>query len=171
MDKVLRFPSINWASNELLSLKSFFDAIKSGLKVQYTEKNFKITFENCLHFFSVVPVPALEVTEAYILRARENRGTEVFNHQFEISYNNQCPSPIQPGRFNRVREPLFYGSIPLISQEAGFLVTSLVEASKSITNDKNTDTVFDFTVGRWKVKRLWPFVFALMKSIRFQMSG
>lgn len=143
---------LNYTENELAIGYQYLTKIKQYLNHPFEPTNFHFIYNICLRLYSRVPVCCVEVTEHAIMRARRNYNGELFTHQHEISYFKHCPNPLTLGRFNRTKESLFYGSLPLISNYASFTATAIAECCKDLFDDKNSDNSFDFTLGFWKVK-------------------
>lgn len=118
----------------------------------FEPRNFHYIYDKCIRLYSGMPICGIEVTEHAIMRARQNFHGEIFSHQYEISYIKQCPNPTLLGRFNRPKESLFYGSLPLESTNADFTVTAVAETCKDLFNHESHGMSFDFTIGFWRIK-------------------
>jgi hypothetical protein len=149
------FKGLNYAENEIAICYQYLTEVRQFLNLTFEHINYHFIYDRCVRLFSSIPICCVEVTEHAVMRARRNYNGELFSHQYEISYFKQCPNPLTLGRFNRPKESLFYGSLPLISNNASFTATAIAECCKDLFDDKNSDNSFDFTLGFWKVK---PFI-------------
>jgi hypothetical protein len=114
--------------------------------------NFNRVYERWCIFLRSFPLSPVQISDRRILRARRNYDGELFTAEHEISYNTKCLERISLGRFNRPREALFYGSLPIISDKANFFLTAACEACKEFLDPNTSEDFFDLTFGAWNVK-------------------
>lgn len=89
--------------------------------------------------------------EDRVIRGRLNESEEDFFKVSQLSYNTECPERIKIGRFNRDKQPMFYGTIPNGNTSSNPGVTSCVESLPDIVSENGIHGYRDFTVGIWKV--------------------
>ncbi|MGC4059084.1 MAG: hypothetical protein QM743_13355 [Chitinophagaceae bacterium] len=87
-----------------------------------------------------------------VIRGRLNENDEDFHLVSEMSYNTASPERIKMGRFNRDKQPMFYGTIPNGSKLSNPGVTSCIESLPEIVSEDGIHGYRDFTVGIWKVE-------------------
>ena len=105
-----------------------------------------------------LPMPIQYLDDSFILRARPNSPTEIFSHRDEINYNKSCPERCMPGRFNMKGEAVFYGAIPLSSQQNNGALTTILESYKNLISDENDEMSQYLTIGRWMIRKKIPLI-------------
>lgn len=147
-------------------------ALNVSLNINYLNKSLKeikrlgkmadgmINFTQAVShiFFIVSIIPLMEQVFdpdingiAAIYRARLNPKNEIFSQESEISYNIINPSIIIDGRFNGVKEPVFYGSLQLVTNKPDPVLTAMIECCKTIFVINELDEYKKFTIGQWQV--------------------
>jgi hypothetical protein len=91
----------------------------------------------------------------FVVRARPNYYGEIFKEEWEISYNSRNIKVIEPGRFNRRFEPMFYAALKGNDHKGGNLPTASMESCKELLDPTNTNTTQMLTFGKWKVKEMF----------------
>ena len=99
-----------------------------------------------------LPIPLQLLQDNFILRSRENINGELFNSSSEISYNS-CTDKINLGRFNLKGESVFYGALPLKTENSSGEITTICESCKELFDSDSKSTTKYFTVGKWNILR------------------
>lgn len=137
---------LNKSLNEIERLSKMADSM-----INFTQAVSRI-------FFIISIIPLMEQVLdpdingiADIYRARLNPKNKIFSQESEISYNKINPSIIKDGRFNGREEPVFYGSLPFVTDESDPVLTAMIECCKTIFVINELDKYQKFTIGQWQV--------------------
>ncbi|NCD72342.1 hypothetical protein [Mucilaginibacter agri] len=152
LNDLINKPSvISYIENNLELLDSKLSALKALETKELDKYNFQKAIETFYSIFARVPLLVNELSEISIMRSRKNMNGEIFSNQQEISYNIEKPEVIGLGRFNRIGEPLFYGSLPTESKEENNVLSCVLEGCKELSDKHNPIGIQDVTVGKWKI--------------------
>lgn len=134
-----------------ISLKEI-DNCLTILKNEVAKNNadFSILMDACSHLLSCVPLPMHIYDNSFVLRSRPNFNGEVFNKASDISYN-PFPGLIKLNRFNLEHEPVFYGAVPISSDKADGVLTTICESYKELFDNSSTVNIQYVTIGKWNV--------------------
>ncbi len=101
-DSIINLPALNSLEVEII-LKELEEKSKTS--------NFEELVDICYSIVQRVPIPLVKIDVNYIVRCRPNDPGQIFKQSSELSYNpNQ--DKISQGRFNLIKEPIFYAVLP-----------------------------------------------------------
>lgn len=147
-----------WFENNLPVMEEQLGVVEGLLGEPVTDANFMAAVE-AIHF--MVDKFPLMITRldpnAPIFRARANYG-ELFSEQQEISYNLTYADRIEAGRFNRPKEPLFYGALRVDNPATDHVLSSALESCKELINPTAPPQVQDLTIGMWLTTATMPVI-------------
>jgi hypothetical protein len=138
--------------SSISELQGEFEATKKLLLKNLSDENFNAAFQSFYKIVRIIPLLKSVISIPQIVRGRPNYNGEIFSEKSDISYNSKRPDLIKLGRFNRVFEPLFYGSLPVESSKLDYVLACALECGKELTDQHNPPQVQDFTIGAWVVE-------------------
>jgi len=136
---------VNWTNEDIQEMRDAIDQINSFNPHPFSDETFIKAQDLWVRLISRIPLGFIELNHSHIVRARELTD-KLFSTQDEISY----PKITWLGRFSFPNAPVFYGAVPHNNSQS-YLLTSMMETCKDITNDACTRQYFDFCIGRWKL--------------------
>jgi hypothetical protein len=139
-------------TSSLESIISFIHSLEDETKLNAPD--FVRLKELCFDLVSRLPLPVNHLDNGnFVLRARENKNGEVFSRISDMSYN-PITKLIEPGRFNRKKEPVFYCTAPVNSANGSGQITSICEPCKELFDSKCEDDLKYFTIGKLNILKL-----------------
>lgn len=102
-------------------------------------------------FFKNKPIPHLDCTHQYVVRASKNNPGEVFSKVSRCSYN-PFPKTIPIQRCNYSGQQIFYCSLYSKTEQASTTMTCLAETGWEYVEDLKLASC-NFTLSRWVLKR------------------
>src|SRR5690606_1563883 len=102
------------------------DWVKSFSPKSINDASFNTVYQAWYKLVATIPLPKVAIDVEYIARSRPNLGSEIFNEERQISYNEDLQS-IKLGRFNRPNESVFYAAVPIDLRQQ-FLLTGALES-------------------------------------------
>lgn len=103
------------------------------------------------YFFKNKPIPYLNCTHEFVVRASKNNSGEVFTNASRCSYN-PFPKTIPIQRCNYPGQQIFYCSLYSETENASTSMTCLAETGWEYIEDFKLSTCI-FTLSRWTLKR------------------
>ncbi|RTL58801.1 MAG: hypothetical protein EKK37_10785 [Sphingobacteriales bacterium] len=147
----------NYSDKEINELSSQLDNIKSYATKEINQENFQELCDAWHKIIAKIPFASIPVEVEWLLRARPNFNGEIFEDEFDISYNSKNIKDIKASRFNRPEESVFYGTLPSDDQTK-FIAGASLECYKELISDKNDEPIQYFTFGKWHLINKFPVI-------------
>src|SRR5450631_63223 len=149
------FGLFNYSPKQIDEFGHAATEIERYFQLPITEEHFNDVVNIWYQLVSALPLPIISADVKFILRSRPNKELEVFDDEADISYNSKRPDLINPGRFNRPNEAVFYGTLPSDEQEK-FITAVSIESYKELISEGNTNDVLYYHFCKFIVKSSFP---------------
>ncbi len=156
-DNEIDFRFMTYTAEQIKEFEMAAMSIESFFRLSITEKNFNDVVNIWYGLISTLPLPVVSTNVNFILRSRPSEENQIFEDEADVSYNSKCPDRINPGRFNRPQETVFYGTLPSDQQDKFVAATSL-ESYKELIDDGNTKEVLYYHFCKFSVKEAFPVI-------------
>lgn len=154
-DNEIDFSSFIYSATDIQNFADQEYKIESYFKRPITVENFNAVCNIWYVLISRIPLPSVLIREKFILRSRPSDEFKIFDDEADISFNSKCPECIKPGRFNRPKEAVFYGTLPSDQQEK-FVNAATIESFKELISEGNTADVLYYHLCKFNVKQPFP---------------
>jgi hypothetical protein len=150
--------------NESLGhLQSNLNEVKTYLNKPLSDDNFNAAFQHLYNIVDVIPLLKVKLPSLQIVRGRPHYvGEQLCSETWQISFNWRFRDKIELGRFNQKAEPLFYGSLPVKSEDGGepidYVLSCALECCKELTIEYPSSNLQDITLGGWIVEKTFEVV-------------
>ena len=142
----------NRVNSNINALQKKFNLVKALLSQPLSNDNYNDAFHLFYEIFDVMPVLHNNVSLPIIIRGRPYHKSEsLFNEKWQLSYNETQTDKIELGRFNQIKEPLFYGSLPTDEGISQQIMSAALECCKKFFNREHNESTQDVAIGFWKI--------------------
>lgn len=157
LDKDVDFSFMTFTAKQIRGFETAAKKIEPYFLSPVTEENFNEVLNIWYGLIATLPLPVVPVDVNFILRSRPSKEKEVFEDEADVSYNSKKPDRINPGRFNRPLEAVFYGTLPSDQQEK-FVAATSIESYKELIDDGNTKDVLYYHFCKFNVRKVFPVI-------------
>lgn len=138
---------------DITKFPGIMDRIKSFIDKELNDQNFIELCELCWWVIHRLPVATHWLDSNFIVRSRANEPGELFNEEWQVSYNSKEIDKIKdPSRFNIKYESMFYGALKGNDHKGDNVPTATLESCKKLLDPLNTERYHYLTLGKWKIK-------------------
>lgn len=151
------FSRFHYSTRTIKGFQDKAQEIQKYFRLPVSEETFNEVLNIWYQYVSLIPLPSVLIQERFVLRSRPSKELQVFEDEADISYNSKCPDLINPGRFNRPQEPVFYGVLPS-DEQAKFVNAAAIESFKELISEGNTDDVLYYHLCKFNVCLPFPVI-------------
>jgi hypothetical protein len=157
LDNEIDFNLLTYSIKQIREFEGAAVEIEKYFHLSVNQEHFNDVVNVWYRLVSVLPLPIISTEVNFVLRSRPNKEFEVFEDEADISYNSKYPELINPGRFNRPTEAVFYGTLPSDKQEK-FIAATSIESFKELISEGNTNDVLYYHFCKFLVKSQFPVI-------------
>ena len=144
---------IKRVNKSITQVSKYFNEIKGLINKPLCDENFIIAYQRFIDIFDIIPLLIVKLPMPQIVRGRPlYKDDPLCTERWQISYNWRFQDKIQIGRFNRIKEPLFYGSLPTQSEKMDYVLTCALECCKELSLEYDVPDIQDITIGGWIIE-------------------
>lgn len=151
------FTLLTYTAKQIREFEEVAQEIEKFFHLPVTQEHFNDVINVWYRLITALPLPIIPIDVNFILRSRPNKEFEIFEDEADISYNSKCPQKINPGRFNRPSEAVFYGTLPS-DQQKKYVAATSIESFKELISDGNKNDVLYYHFCKFLVKSSFPVV-------------